>query len=867
MLNIRKIYIRVISIFVVLSFFATNFAYSDSFQIKRQNLAPESPINPIINDDKDINFLVSFLFSYISREWSEANDQGSIFVTHIDDMDIEINMLQRKCRVNDRIFSVSDTEGSRIVPHKKLKKNIIHASDERVREILDFCDSIGAAKIHERLVSLVSGAQLIAIEGMDTILPESGIAIDIGKDPKRVSKAILSKLLFDEGLNYVAVNDFKKAFEEFLRLKEKGKDFDLAVFNQNLLPFIVDMQNPPGISNEGNIILKDSAYNKIYDISGINIKDCDETKKEIFGIFSQIALEKLEEYNGYVSESERIQLEDMPGIFDEEDGIQNIVVEDFSDIIIPTAIIAREEDRWIIKVNEKFVRLMELLRRKGLAEIELRSSFRDEETTDVTNLHRSIIYSIAIHEIRGHFRLSKGEVTLEPDEDFAQGIRGNKWEYKNVLSLLAYLLIIVERTHNPRGRTLEFLDQHPEIIVNLVDEKNDLSIDMLKGSLSNDMLILYKKIMKGKVNLEHLRVAVTGRTSSYYRHVLASNKSQSQSDKTSSVKDIMQKNPLWLWLSEKAFTEMPDTSKIGSETKEYSHIVKMIKKAIVRVQKGDMEEYNKHASPGEEIEPENMSFSIERISECLLPLCMVNDEGHLTFNLYFVNTLALLWKKSKLIPSFFNDFVNNNGEVLKGGKYKGENLPDVSWIESLIYAIVIHEVRGHFPIGGDGVPMFTPDEESAQSERGNRFKKYNLVSFIAFYLFILEQYPHKEGTDILNPEVTYENFDSIERRARDFIENNKDIVRGMSEEEKIAVVELVVDLIGRMQDNLEKYEGENGIEYLATGTSRFKMNADFKRDYGDKLDSLAWNEGSFSSGEDRNVPSAEDEALNDKKKD
>ncbi|OGL42733.1 MAG: hypothetical protein A2161_15270 [Candidatus Schekmanbacteria bacterium RBG_13_48_7] len=129
--------------------------------------------------------------------------------------------------------------------------------------------------------------------------------------------------------------------------------------------------------------------------------------------------------------------------------------------LFPTAI--SRPDGTII-VNKNFTRLMYLLKRKGLdmwdglmhglgdddpVDTPLDSNWasiyaarargasgHDHWVPDLGYVYHSILYAIAIHEIRGYFRIERERVVFDSDELHAHGERGDRTLYVNLAALL-----------------------------------------------------------------------------------------------------------------------------------------------------------------------------------------------------------------------------------------------------------------------------------------------------------------------------------------------------------------------------------------------------------------------------------------------
>ncbi|MBD3296979.1 MAG: hypothetical protein GF392_06375 [Candidatus Omnitrophica bacterium] len=225
--------------------------------------------------------------------------------------------------------------------------------------------------------------------------------------------------------------------------------------------------------NEGPVDLSAGAFERMPDLSGVPFAECGETEKRIREIFEDVAVHEIRKHNEAYERGEkehRIPEEtpDMPR--------GRIVVDTLSEALVPTAVVTKDGT---IYINRNFVRVMELLRRKGA------------DTPDQTKgammargvrgpviestLFDSIIYSIALHEIRGHFPLEGyGFGVFDPDEEHAQGERGKSSLYNNLLAILYYWIDVVEEVSFPQKETERLMREHPYLFQGLTDEQKEM---------------------------------------------------------------------------------------------------------------------------------------------------------------------------------------------------------------------------------------------------------------------------------------------------------------------------------------------------------------------------------------------------------
>lgn len=117
----------------------------------------------------------------------------------------------------------------------------------------------------------------------------------------------------------------------------------------------------------------------------------------------------------------------------------------------------------------------------------------------------------------------------------------------------------------------------------------------------------------------------------------------------------------------------------------------------------------------------------------LLPTDRVHPNGLMEFNVNFL----------KLLSKYKEDFLGENGRILDievGNEIIDElQISDPKVLgeiyTSILYAIAIHTIRGHFPRLGDGTVIFNPDEFIAQRERGG--KDYGYVNTLALWFYLV----------------------------------------------------------------------------------------------------------------------------------
>lgn len=235
-------------------------------------------------------------------------------------------------------------------------------------------------------------------------------------------------------------------------------------------------------SNEGRIRFMDRGYEAMIRLDDIASKDYRRTVRDIERTFQRVARQEMEAHNKAVDRGEkkrRIPLEEMPGLTDGD-----VVVAPFSKCLLPTTLIStepyRRRDGSVIvrgfkevRINENFVKALTQLRDCLQGDEGAIHAYPTEAKPRVIGeLYSSILHSVALHAIRGLFPINEwGFATYGQSGRVAQGERGRRWRYVNVLAILFYWVLFVERYEYPRKRVETFLDEYPELFRGLSHEE------------------------------------------------------------------------------------------------------------------------------------------------------------------------------------------------------------------------------------------------------------------------------------------------------------------------------------------------------------------------------------------------------------
>ena len=76
--------------------------------------------------------------------------------------------------------------------------------------------------------------------------------------------------------------------------------------------------------------------------------------------------------------------------------------------------------------------------------------------------------------------------------------------------------------------------------------------------------------------------------------------------------------------------------------------------------------------------------------------------------------------------------------------------PIAKFYDTIFYATMLHSVDGHFKVK-NGVSVFDPDEEQAQSERGGyNVRLLNLAATVFFWLTVIEGRKEFDQDDVID---------------------------------------------------------------------------------------------------------------------
>ncbi len=408
--------------------------------------------------------------------------------------------------------NLTDDQVKRLREVKVLEEDeercFMHETDQSIRAMAVFIGRIAGGQAKEQFLGTVNTRDVPLVAG--------------NTDKERALSILKLGLLDRWNIEGREGHRIILAFEEFWEMWKKGdwNDFDanekypaIVAMLRRAQPEVGDSSKPEKISNEGSITFDIYAYEKMYNLRGINILDCWEVEEDIRNVIKEESERAMVRHNKMVEkhnvqvgfeEWKRVSAEDMVGMDPEE-----IEIKPISKCLIPTDM---SDETGKLAINENFVKLMHLLKsgmkgengaiyldqKKGVVEreeVELtedqlreleeinKGKGTNEKMTEdeyiekyikMGDLYSAILYSFAHHFV-GHFPINKkwGIPVYNPDEYVVQGERGEeKYIYTNLLGLMYYWIVLVERMP-PASRGERFIEEYPYIFRKLSDAERE----------------------------------------------------------------------------------------------------------------------------------------------------------------------------------------------------------------------------------------------------------------------------------------------------------------------------------------------------------------------------------------------------------
>jgi hypothetical protein len=281
--------------------------------------------------------------------------------------------------------------------------------------------------------------------------------------------------------------------EDFLRLLEREfkscisrdvQEDNTSLFVMQRL-FSIDLEIKDN-GSEGGIRFSEDAFETIIDLSDISYADCREegVVEDVKKAFRRVAVHDLRGHNNKMYGQGRplLELGDVPGTGDK------LQFGELSDHIIPTA---SAGDNGVIEINDNFLKILYLLKKMG-AHTDKGDIYETNELGEFSgeklgNLYYSLIYSIALHETRGHYWLKNGVFVLNADENYAQAVRGKSYRKVNLIATVFFWLAFIEngKRADDRDKVRNFLNENPSLVSGLSREEVS-SVAGIASSLLNN---------------------------------------------------------------------------------------------------------------------------------------------------------------------------------------------------------------------------------------------------------------------------------------------------------------------------------------------------------------------------------------------
>ncbi|MEA3489997.1 MAG: hypothetical protein U9R44_06650 [Candidatus Omnitrophota bacterium] len=359
------------------------------------------------------------------------------------------------------IWEMSDEDNGRLESISSLdvpEISVIDITDKSARLAAEFLEKIHAGKLKKRLEGIAGVGKLLAARGPS--LAAGGIVIDRSRDEETRAWSILRQLLLlvDKDISEPDIDGLKTAFTEFYKNRDS---FDLETFDPGLRLTLLSLEGEKKIaSNEGGIQFLPEAYTHMIDLSDITLEMCE--KDGIIGkIENTFRYVKQAEMWDYLEKTKKRR----DSISKEDLVPRRILIKRLSNGIIPTV---KETEDGIVLINENFVKILYKLKQMAIRsrnDPELHKKSLSSRAGYIYGMigdpscgcgaylngrpaldefYSAVIYSAALHTIRGHFRIENGVHVFNPDEEWAQGERGKEHLYSNLIATLYFWFIVVE---------------------------------------------------------------------------------------------------------------------------------------------------------------------------------------------------------------------------------------------------------------------------------------------------------------------------------------------------------------------------------------------------------------------------------------
>ncbi len=318
--------------------------------------------------------------------------------------------------------------------------SILDPTDKSIVLVKDFFDSIEAVELKNKFTQFIDIFPVFSVKGNASSYQT--IVVDKNMSSEEMMPSILEQFL-DLTYDYNIKADKKVLIGALSLFIDKYKSVPLkeiysAELYREIKELLFTMNNAlKGIaSNEGSIIFLENAYKTTVDVSDVSMEDCETSGiiEDVRRIFDQVAEHDYTEYLEKNGEASAFPLDRMPGYR------KNLVIRKISNSLLPTAISLPEGK---ILLSENFIKILYKLKQLKLNDSTFGAMVRGMNE-ELGNFYDSIIFSIALHEIRGHYNIANNGIQYEPDEMIAQSQRGRKHLEGNLLAMMLFWFWLVE---------------------------------------------------------------------------------------------------------------------------------------------------------------------------------------------------------------------------------------------------------------------------------------------------------------------------------------------------------------------------------------------------------------------------------------
>ncbi|MBD3379511.1 MAG: hypothetical protein GF408_03505 [Candidatus Omnitrophica bacterium] len=617
---------------------------------------------------------------------------------------------------------------------------VLDTADDGVCAAAEFFHRAGAVSAEDRLRALAREKQVCLAPEAET--DDFTIVVSDRFDPRRRAREIVSAMAVSTGFrDDVLLEVFDAYWPD--GINAPGENFSFAGLPLKIKDHI---ERIDGASNEGMIQFLPEAYSAMVDLTAVSEEDCAPVMADIRRIFRKVALHELAEAEAAFKREEKEYPPEKKGFPGMDPG--KIKFRRISECLIPSDVVSPDG---MVEINMNFVKLLYRLKN----ELELDGFFGEIRLPEgggvkpIGNLYESIIYSLAIHTIRGHFPVNDmGRAVFEPREILAQPERGRGHLYVNLLAMLFYWVIVVERHPFPRDRAEYFLDKYFFLASRLEPEERTmlpLHLERLEKELRSRESFPLDGGLVG-----------TGVTRADINELMRSYEGRAFNEGSRPDGPGTSSNEGGISFSEQAYSTVRSAVR-GVSAEDYAGTLARIKEVFGRIAAHQISLYNRTAPEGRpEIGPGDLEkmpgldpskIKVEPLSSGLLPTDIVHPDGTVILNENFVKIMHVLGAKGmKGSMGVIESFSLSPEKGIMGELY-----------DSIIYSLAIHTIRGHFSINEYGFDEFAADEAWAQGERGEGHAYVNILAQLYYWIIILERSrtPHERAQEMIEeyPEI------------------------------------------------------------------------------------------------------------------